>query len=251
MFFCSMAYYCDQMHRIAVVVPTYNERESLPMLIELLERTLKDIDKESLVIIVDDGSPDGTGEIAEELAVKHGNIVVLHRNGKMGLGSAYKDGFEYALYRFNADIIVQMDADNSHHPKYIQDMVKKIQEGNDVVVGSRRVDNGSVVGWGYYRKSVSSTANRVARMMCGLGIKDVTSGYRAFTSRCLQQINMKEIRSDGYAFQLEMLYRFKQLGFDICEVPITFVDRREGRSKLNSNEMIEFLSTCTRIMFRR
>jgi dolichol-phosphate mannosyltransferase len=233
------------------VIPTYNEKKNLPTLIELLEQTLKNIGMQSLVIIVDDSSPDGTGEIAEELGVRYGNIVVLHRNRKMGLGSAYKDGLVYALDRFNADIIVQMDADNSHDPKYIHDMVKMLQEGNDVVVGSRRVDNSSVVGWGYYRKSISYTANAVARVTCGFGIKDVTSGYRAFTSRCLRRINMDEIQSDGYAFQVEMLYRLARSGFGICEIPITFVDRKEGRSKLNSNEMLQFLSVCTRIMFSR
>lgn len=239
------------MHKIAIVIPTYNESKNLPMLIESLEQALLNIDMQSLVIIVDDDSPDGTGEIAEDLAAKHGNIVVLHRNGKMGLGSAYKDGFVYALEKFNTDIIVQMDADNSHDPKYIHDMVKKLLEGNDVIVGSRRVSNGAIVGWGYYRKSVSSTANKVARIMCGINVKDVTSGYRAFVSRCLRQINMDEIKSDGYAFQVEMLYRFKKSGFDICEIPITFVDRKEGKSKLNSSEIFGFIGTCTRIMFNR
>ncbi|MEE8132662.1 MAG: polyprenol monophosphomannose synthase [Nitrososphaerales archaeon] len=233
------------------MIPTYNEIKNLPILMESLELTLKDINMKSLVIIVDDVSPDGTGEIAEELAVKHGNIVVLHRSGKMGLGSAYKDGFVYALDRFHADIIVQMDADNSHNPKYIHDMVKILREGKDVVVGSRRIEHGITVGWGYYRKSISSTANTVARMMCGLGIKDVTSGFRAFTSRCLRRINMDEIKSDGYAFQVEMLYRLEDSGFKICEIPITFVNRREGKSKLKSNEMFEFLGACTRIMFNR
>lgn len=244
-------YYAIKLWRLAVVIPTYNESGNLPVLIESLERTLESIGMESSVIIVDDGSPDGTGEIAEELAEKYGGIVVLHRNGKMGLGSAYKDGFAYALDRFNADVIVQMDADNSHDPKYIRDMVKALREGKDVAVGSRRIEHGATVGWGYGRKSISSTANVVARIMCGLGVKDVTSGYRVFRSHCLRQINMNEIRSDGYAFQVEMLYRLQQSKFQICEVPITFVDRREGKSKLNSTEMLKFLSTCARIMFNK
>ena len=238
------------MWRLAVVIPTYNENENLPVLIESLEHTLESTGMESSVIIVDDGSSDGTGEIAEELAEKYGNMV-LHRDGKMGLGSAYKDGFTYALDRFNADVIVQMDADSSHDPKYIHDMVKALREGKDVAVGSRRIEHGAIVGWGYGRKSISSTANVIAKIMCGLGVKDVTSGYRAFRSHCLRQINVNEIRSDGYAFQVEMLYRLQQSKFQICEVPITFVDRREGKSKLNSTEMLKFLGTCARIMFAK
>jgi dolichol-phosphate mannosyltransferase len=205
----------------------------------------------SSVVIVDDDSPDGTGTVAEELGKQYGNISVLHRGRKTGLGSAYKDGFRYALDKFDSPVIVQMDADNSHDPKYIPSMVGMIAKDNDVVIGSRRVDEGAIVGWGYYRRSVSSTANTVARLMCGLDVKDVTSGYRAYRGNCLLRVDMDSIRSDGYAFQVEMLCKLKQLGCRICELPITFVDRKEGRSKLNSNEMFGFLSVCTRLMFNR
>ena len=234
-----------------MVIPTYNEHENLPVLLESLEDILDSMNMKSLVVIVDDDSPDGTGLVAEQLGKRYGNISVLHRKGKAGLGSAYKDGFKYALDRFDPTVIVQMDADNSHDPKYIPSMVRMIAKGNDVVVGSRRVDDGTVVGWGYYRKSVSSTANAVARLMCGLDVRDVTSGYRAYSGNCLRRVDIDAIRSGGYAFQIEMLCKLKQLGCRICELPITFVDRREGRSKLNSNEMFEFLGVCTRLMFNR
>ena len=233
------------------MIPTYNETETLPVLIESLENTLKEIDMDSLVIIVDDISPDRTGDIAEEIAKEYGNIVVLHRNGKLGIGSAYKNGFVYALDKFNADIIVQMDADNSHNPGYIRDLLRMLSEGKDVAVGSRRIYGGTIVGWGFYRKSLSSSANKVARYMCGLGIKDVTSGYRAFKSLCLRQILMDKVKSDGYAFQIEMLYRLQRDGFDICEVPIIFMDRKDGRSKLDLKEIFKFLSVCARIMVSR
>jgi len=234
-----------------VVIPTYNERKNLPVLIESLEYTLKKIDANPLIVIIDDGSPDGTGEVADQLSKEYGNIETLHREAKMGLGSAYKDGFRYALDKFNADMIIQMDADNSHDPNYIPDMVSLIADGNDVVVGSRRIEDAAIVGWGYYRKSVSSTANAVARLMCGLGVRDVTSGYRAYKGDCLRRVNLDEIRADGYAFQIEMLYNLKKLGCKICELPIRFVDRREGKSKLSSNEIFEFLGVCARLMFSR
>lgn len=239
------------MQHLAVVIPTYNERENLPVLMESLENILDNMNMKSLVVIVDDDSPDGTGMVAEQLGKQYGNISLLHRKRKAGLGSAYKDGFKYALNRFDPSVIVQMDADNSHDPKYIPSMVRMIIEGNDAVVGSRRVGDGAVVGWGYYRKSVSSTANAVAKLMCGLDVSDATSGYRAYSGNCLRRVDMDAIRSDGYAFQVEMLCKLKQLGCRICELPITFVERREGRSKLNSNEMLGFLGVCARLMFDR
>ncbi len=239
------------MQRLAVIIPTYNERENLPVLVESLENILDGMNMKSLVVIVDDDSPDGTGMVAEQLGNRYGNISVLHRERKTGLGSAYKDGFKHAFSQFDPTVIIQMDADNSHDPKYIPSMERMIANGNDVVVGSRRVDDGAVVGWGYYRKSLSSTANAVARLMCGLNVRDATSGYRAYNANCLRRVDIDSIRSDGYAFQIEILCKLKQLGCRICELPIKFVDRMEGRSKLNLNEMLEFLGVCTRLMFNR
>lgn len=236
---------------IVVVIPTYNERRNLPRLIEALENVLASAGSGQRILIVDDDSPDGTGNLAEELGRQHGNISVLHRKTKKGIGSAYKDGFRYVLERFDPDVVVQMDADNSHDPKYIPEMVKMIEEGNHLVIGSRRVGSGSVVGWGYYRKSVSSVANMIVRMTCGLDVRDTTSGYRAYSAGCLRQIDLGSIRSDGYAFQIEMLAAVKRTGHRICEIPITFVDRREGRSKLSPGEMFEFLGACARMMFGR
>lgn len=239
------------MQHIAIVIPTYNEHENLPVLVASLEDVFGSIDMKSSVVIVDDNSPDGTGMVAEQLGEKYGNISVLHREVKAGLGSAYKDGFKYAFGKFAPSVIVQMDADNSHDPKYIPEMVRVIAMGNDVVVGSRRIEGGTVIGWGYYRRFVSSAANAFARLMCGLDVRDTTSGYRAYNSDCLQRLDLNTIRSDGYAFQIEMLCRLKQLGCRMCEVPITFVNRKEGKSKLNVNEIFEFLGLCTGFLFAR
>jgi dolichol-phosphate mannosyltransferase len=237
--------------RIVVVIPTYNERRNLPRLVESLEKTLSPMGGGHRVLIVDDDSPDGTGGLAEELGRSYDNISVLHRKDKAGIGSAYKAGFRHVLERFDPDIVVQMDADNSHDPKYIPEMVRMIGDGNHLVIGSRRVGTGSIVGWGYYRRSVSSTANLIVRATCGLDVKDTTSGYRAYSAECLRHVDLDSIRSDGYAFQIEMLAAIKRMEYRICEIPITFVDRREGRSKLSSGEMLEFIGACARVMFGR
>jgi glycosyltransferase involved in cell wall biosynthesis len=240
-----------KLQSLSVVLPTYNERENLPILIDSLEEVLGKMKFDSHIVVVDDNSPDGTGAVADEMCKKYDNIHALHRKGKMGLGSAYKAGFKYVLDTFDPDIIIQMDADNSHSPRYISEMVRMVSQGKDVVIGSRRVDDGTVTGWGYYRKSVSSTANAVARVLCGLDVKDATSGYRAYSAKSLQLIDFEQIQSDGYAFQVEMLCKMQKLGCSIAELPIEFVDRREGKSKLDSNEMLEFLGVCTRLMLER
>lgn len=190
------------MLKLAVVIPTYNERENLPVLMESLQGVVAGMDVKPYVLIVDDGSPDGTGAVADDLAVRYGNIFVLHRSGKGGLGSAYKEGFRHVLDKFDPDVVVQMDADHSHDPKYIPSMVEMVARGNDLVVGSRRVADGGVAGWSCYRKSVSSTANMLARTMCGLDVKDATSGFRAFSRRCLKGLDMDSVGAEGYAFQI-------------------------------------------------
>jgi len=236
--------------KLAVIIPTYNEKETLPSLIEDLVHEIKKIAEKFFIIIMDDASPDGTGQIAEELNKKYGNITVVHREKKLGLGSAYKEGFRLVLDKFAPDFIVQMDADHSHDPKEIPQMVEKIQ-GHDYAVASRHVIGSSILGWGTYRKTLHSTAGTVARMCAGIKISDPTSGFRIFRKDVLNSINFGQIRSKGFAFQIEVLCLLKSMGFNGIELPTRFVNRKEGKSKMNPIETIQFIKTCVLLLARR
>jgi len=236
--------------KLAVVIPTYNEKETLPSLIDELVHEVKKIAEKFFIIIMDDASPDGTGQIAEELNKKYGNITVVHRGKKLGLGSAYKEGFRLALDRFSPDFIVQMDADYSHDPKEIPQMVQKIQ-GYDYVVASRHVSGSSILGWGAYRKMLHSTACSIARMCAGIKISDPTSGFRIFRKDVLNSINFAQIKSKGFAFQIEVLCLLKRVGFNGMELPTRFINRKEGKSKMNVTETIQFIKTCILLLTRR
>src|SRR5574341_630928 len=186
--------------KLAIVIPTYNEKETLPSLIDELANVVRKIAEKFFIGIMDDASPDGTGEIAEELNKKYGNITVVHRKAKLGLGSAYKEGFKIALEKFEPDVIVQMDADHSHDPKEIPKMLQKINE-YDFVVASRHVLGSSILGWGTYRKTLHSIAASLAGMCGGIKISDPTSGFRIFKKDVLKSVNFFQIRSEGFAFQ--------------------------------------------------
>jgi dolichol-phosphate mannosyltransferase len=228
---------------LTVVIPTYNEKENLPILLEELVDELKKTSEKFSIIIVDDSSPDGTGQIAEELNMKYGNISVMHRKGKLGLGSAYKEGFRYALEKDDPDFIVQMDADHSHDPKEIPLMLKNIQ-GYDFAVASRKVLGSSIVGWGTSRKMINSIAGKLAGICGGLKISDPTSGFRIFKKNVLGSIDFSKIKSDGFAFQIEMLCLLKKMGFRGFEFPTIFVNRKEGKSKMKFKEMTQFIKIC-------
>ncbi len=236
--------------KLAVVIPTYNERDTLPQLIENLVEEVKKIAEKFFIVIMDDASPDGTGQIAEELNKRYGNITVIHREKKLGLGSAYKDGFRLALDKFSPDFIVQMDADHSHDPKEIPQMVQKIQ-GYDYAVASRHLPGSSILGWGTYRKVIHSTAGTVARICAGIKISDPTSGFRIFRKDVLNSINFAQIKSKGFAFQIEVLCLLKRMGFNGVELPTRFVNRKEGKSKMNVTETIQFIKTCIILLARR
>jgi len=217
--------------KTVVVIPTYNEANNLPALTgELLS-----LDVENLsILIVDDASPDGTGEIADELHERYPTrLDVLHRTGKLGLGTAYVEGFQWALAE-GADFIVQMDADFSHSPRYIPDFLEVIPEC-DVVVGSRYVPGGRLdERWSVGRFFLSWWANQVyARAILGLEVRDVTSGFKLWRRNVLEAIDLPNIRSNGYVFQVEMAYLAEKLGFRVLEYPIYFEDRRIGRSKMS------------------
>ena len=236
--------------KLAVVIPTYNEKDTLPSLIEELVEEVKKIAEKFFVIIMDDASPDGTGQIAEELNKKYGNITVVLRDKKLGLGSAYKEGFKLALDRFAPDFIVQMDADHSHDPKEIPQMVQKIQ-GYDYAVASRHLPGSSILGWGTYRRILHSTAGSIARICAGIKISDPTSGFRIFKKDILNSINFAQIKSKGFAFQIELLCLLKRMGFNGIELPTRFVNRKEGKSKMGMTETIQFIKTCILLLARR
>lgn len=210
-----------------VVVPTYNEKDN----IERLVRAILDLKRDLHVLIVDDNSPDGTGEIADRLAGILSEIHVIHRKGKLGLGSAYREGFRYAL-KEGAPLIFEMDADFSHDPSYLPLFLEKIKDC-DVVVGSRYLNGVSVVNWPIRRLMLSYGANIYTRIVTGLRLTDCTGGFKCFRREALEAIDLDRIKSDGYSFQIEMNYRCMEKGFRIGEVPIIFIDRHAGSSKMS------------------
>ncbi len=225
---------------ISIVIPTYNERENIKKLIPEISRSVKNAE----IIVVDDNSPDGTANEVKKLS-KRFNVRLLSRKKKFGLGSAYKKGFKSA----RGSVVFEMDADFSHDPKYLKNFLKKIDEGYDVVIGSRYVKGGRVVGWGLYRNAVSRTANFLSHVLFRIPAHDLTSGYRAYNKKFLKKINLSSIKSDGYAFQLEILHRLFKRGAKISETPIVFVNRKIGKSKLGKGEIFKMISTMLRLLF--
>lgn len=210
-----------------VVIPTYNERDNL----EKLARQVLSLNPALELLVVDDNSPDGTGEVAERLAAETGRVSVLHRKGKLGLGSAYREGFAKAL-AMGADLVVQMDADFSHDPAMIPYFFEEMKQ-SDLVIGSRYLNGVSVVNWPLRRLMLSYFASVYTRVITGLTISDCTSGFKCFRAETLKAIDLAGIRSDGYSFQIEMNYRCNERGFRISEVPIIFIDRHAGTSKMS------------------
>jgi len=237
------------MSRVCVAIPTYNEHETISKLIPTLLRVFQDNRIDGWVLVVDDSSPDGTGDVVEALARKNLNIQVIHRKGKLGLGSAYKDAFREALMDRDTDLVVEMDADLSHDPIYLPAILQGAQRSGGVGLGSRYVKGGRIVGWPMKRKIVSWGANFITRAILGLPVKDATSGYRAFTRDALSKIGYADAGTKAYAFQVEVLYRCRREGFSIEEVPITFYERQLGKSKLSSGDMFDFLKTVLRLRF--
>ena len=210
-----------------IVIPTYNERENLrPLLSQVFAQGLP-----TEVLIIDDNSPDGTGAMADELAAADPRVHVMHRAGKMGLGSAYVAGFRYALER-DYDAVFEMDADFSHNPDSLPEFLRELETA-DLVVGSRYLHGVTVVNWPLKRLILSYGANVYSRVITGIPIKDLTGGYKCFRRRVLESLDLSRVRSDGYGFQIEINYKAWRKGFRIKEIPILFVDRRAGESKMN------------------
>lgn len=223
------------MGRVIVVIPTYNEAENLPLIVPQVLEQGGDLE----VLVVDDNSPDGTGKIANELAESTGRVHVLHRSSKEGLGAAYRAGLSRAL-DLGAEIVIQMDADFSHPPEVIQTMLDEI-ETHDVVLGSRYLNGITVVNWPIERILISYFGNTYAKAITRLPISDTTGGFRCMRRAALQQIGLDRVRSDGYAFQIEMNYRFNRNGARVKEIPFFFLDRTRGDSKLSLRIGLEAL----------
>ncbi|MCS7221834.1 MAG: polyprenol monophosphomannose synthase [Anaerolineae bacterium] len=230
---------------VAVVVPTYNERENLPDLV----RALLALPLKVQVIIVDDNSPDGTGQLADRLALETGRVAVIHRPSKQGLGTAYTAGFRCAL-QFDVDCIITMDADFSHDPHYVPTLVERTAL-YDLVIGSRYVPGGGIQLWGWERRLLSWGANMIARRMLGLQVHDCTAGFRCYRRQALEAIDLDSIRADGYSYLVEMLFRCQLAGLTIGEVPIVFVDRRRGASKISRQEIFKAGFTVFRLAWGR
>jgi dolichol-phosphate mannosyltransferase len=229
-----------------LVVPTYNEAENIEPFVEAAGRMLP---AGSKILIVDDGSPDGTGEIAERIAKRRDDVRVLHRHSKEGLGPAYVAGFREALAG-GADLIVEMDADFSHEPAYLPRLLEAAERG-DLVIGSRYVDGGGVGDWGAVRRWISRGGSAYAKLILGVGVNDLTAGFKCFRREVLEAIDLDTVQSKGYAFQVELTYRAIRHGFRVVEVPIVFRDRRVGDSKMSRAIVAEAIWRVPLLRFKR
>ncbi|MCC7440336.1 MAG: polyprenol monophosphomannose synthase [Bdellovibrionales bacterium] len=231
--------------RSLIVVPTYNEIENLGLLVEaVLGRAPASVD----LLVVDDGSPDGTGRAADALAAANARVQVLHRSGKLGLGTAYVAGFRWGLER-GYEALVQMDADFSHDPSYLPRMFELL-ESHDGAIGSRYVAGGGTVNWGLGRKLLSRGGSLYSRLILGVGLRDFTGGFNGWRRKVLEAVDLSTLRSDGYSFQIELKYRASLLGFRLKEFPIVFADRKVGKSKMNRAIVLEALARVWQLRMR-
>jgi dolichol-phosphate mannosyltransferase len=221
--------------RVLVVVPTYNEAENLEPVVARLRASVPEAD----VLVVDDGSPDGTGEIADRLAAADPSVHVLHRTQKAGLGAAYIAGFRWALAD-GYDVMVEMDSDGSHAPEELPRLLTALHEA-DLVIGSRWVPGGQIRNWPLYRQIISIGGSTYARVLLRFPVRDSTSGYRAFRRQVLEELKLDEVASQGYCFQIDLAWKTWRSGFRVREVPITFTEREVGRSKMSRAIVIEAL----------
>ena len=230
-----------QLLRVLTIIPTYNEIESLPKTLMRLRAAVPHSD----VLVADDNSPDGTGAWAEDFAGSDPQVHVLHRAGKEGLGAAYLAGFTWGL-EAGYDVLVEMDADGSHQPEQLPLLLDAIDQGADLVLGSRWVPGGKVVNWPLHRKVISTCGSLYSRVLLGIPIRDVTGGYRAFRRTTLEALDFDAVESVGYGFQVDMLWRVCQKGLQVVEVPITFVEREFGDSKMSGNIVQEAMVNVTK-----
>lgn len=226
--------------RALVCVPTYNEADSLPVLLPRLTEVEPRVD----VLVIDDDSPDGTGAIADRFAAEDPHVHVLHRAGKSGLGAAYLAGFAWGLER-GYEVLVEMDADGSHRPEDLERLLAAIDGGADVVLGTRWMPGGSTVNWPFRRRLLSVAGNRYARLMLTVPLHDITGGFRAYRAEALRGMRLSTVRSEGYCFQVELALRASDAGLDLREIPITFVEREQGSSKMSRAIVVEAMRRVT------
>ena len=227
--------------RVLTVIPTYNEKENLPVVVERLRAAVPDCD----ILVVDDNSPDGTGQLADSMAAEDSHINVLHRTIKDGLGGAYLAGFDWGL-EAGYDVFVEMDADCSHQPEQLPLLLQAIEGGADLAIGSRYVPGGKTKNWPLHRQILSRGANLYTRLILGTKVKDITAGYRAYRREALQKLNLEGIDSKGYVFQVDLAWRSEQASLKIVEVPITFIEREIGSSKMDGNIIVDSMTKVTR-----
>ncbi|WP_406370620.1 polyprenol monophosphomannose synthase [Streptomyces sp. NBC_01550] len=225
--------------RALVIIPTYNEAENIKPIVNRVRAAVPDVD----ILVADDNSPDGTGKIADELAAADSQVQVLHRQGKEGLGAAYLAGFRWGI-EHGYGVLVEMDADGSHQPEELPRLLTALK-GADLVLGSRWVPGGRVVNWPKSREMISRGGSTYSRLLLGLQTRDVTGGYRAFRVETLQGIGLDEVASQGYCFQVDLARRAVDEGYHVVEVPITFVDREIGDSKMSRDILVEALWRVT------
>lgn len=226
--------------RTLIVLPTFNEADNI---VEVLQK-LRAVVPEASVLVVDDASPDGTADLVEEVAEQVGDVSVMRRPAKSGLGSAYCDGFHRGLAA-GYDVMVEMDSDLSHDPAALPSLLTAVADGAALALGSRYIPGGSIPDWSWYRRALSRWGNRYAAVVLGIDVKDATSGYRAYRAEALTNIDFHTVQADGYGFQVEMAYRVLASGGRIVEVPISFTDRVRGESKMSSRIVIEALVLVT------
>lgn len=226
--------------RVAVLIPTYNERDNLPRIIERVRRSAPDVD----VVVLDDNSPDGTAQVADEIAASDSQVRVLHRPGKQGLGRAYLAGFDLAMAD-GYDAVVEMDADGSHQPEQLPSILAALQTA-DLAIGSRWVRGGTVRNWPLRRKVLSVGANVYTKVLLGMPVNDATAGYRAYRTTALRSMGLVGVESQGYCFQIDLTLRAVRAGLTVVEVPITFVEREVGVSKMGKDIVREALTNVTR-----
>lgn len=228
--------------RTLVIVPTYNEIENLPLIVGRVRKATPDVH----ILIVDDGSPDGTGELADELAAAEpGRVHAMHRTAKDGLGAAYLAAFGWGLDH-GYSVLVEMDADGSHAPEQLYRLLDAIDNGADLAIGSRYVDGGTVRNWPWRRLVLSKSANTYARVLLGVGIHDITAGYRAYRREVLERLDLATVESKGYCFQVDLTWRAINHGFTVTEVPITFTERELGVSKMSGSNVREAMVKVAR-----
>jgi dolichol-phosphate mannosyltransferase len=225
--------------KVAVLIPTYNERDNLAGVVARVRTVVPGLD----IVVLDDNSPDGTGALADDLAAADDHVHVLHRPGKAGLGAAYLEGFQWALDR-SYDAVIEMDADGSHQPEHLPSLIEAAQHA-DVVIGSRWIPGGAIVNWPWHRKALSVGGNIYTRVLLGMPVHDATAGFRLYRTEALRTMGLGDVASQGYCFQVDLTWRAVRAGLVVVEVPITFVEREVGSSKMSRSIMTESLRRIT------